>query len=114
PFFPYTTLFRSRYFSLRIKTDHLAQTITNLEKQWTKIAPNRPFSYNFLDDSLSKQYEADFRFQRLFTAFSSLALFIACLGLLGLATYTAQQRTKEISVRKVLGASTMSIVGLLI
>ena len=103
----------TRYFSLRIKTDHLAQTITNLEKQWTKIAPNRPFSYSFLDDSLSKQYEADFRFQRLFTAFSSLALFIACLGLLGLATYTAQQRTKEIGVRKVLGASTMSIVGLL-
>ena len=103
----------TRYFSLRIKTDHLAQTIANLEKQWTEIAPNRPFSYSFLDDSLSKQYEADFRFQRLFTGFSSLALFIACLGLLGLATYTAQQRTKEIGVRKVLGASTISIVGLL-
>jgi len=103
----------SRYFSLKIKTDHLSQTIGNLEKQWTKIAPNRPFSYNFLDDNLGKLYESDYRFQRLFTGFSSLALFIACLGLLGLATYTAQQRTKEIGVRKVLGASTLNIVGLL-
>lgn len=103
----------SRYFSLKIKTDHLSQTIGNLEKQWTKIAPNRPFSYSFLDDNLGKLYESDYRFQRLFTGFSSLALFIACLGLLGLATYTAQQRTKEIGVRKVLGASTLNIVGLL-
>jgi len=103
----------SRYLVLKIKTDHLSRTISSLEKQWTEIAPQRPFTYSFLDDSFNKQYESDFRFQRLFTAFSSLALFIACLGLLGLATYTAQQRTKEIGVRKVLGASTFNIVNLL-
>jgi len=105
--------YSSRYFTMKIKTDHINKTIEDLEKTWGEIAPNRPFIYSFLDDSFNHQYEADFRFQRLFTAFSGLALFIACLGLLGLATYTAQQRTKEIGVRKVLGATTFNIVHLL-
>jgi len=105
--------YSSRYFTLKVKTEHIRETIANLEKLWRQIAPNRPFTYSFLNDSFNRQYEADYRFQRLFTAFSGLALFIACLGLLGLATYTAQQRTKEIGVRKVLGATTISIVHLL-
>lgn len=105
--------YSSRYFTLKVKTENIRETVSNIKKSWSQIAPNRPFTYSFLNDSFNRQYEEDFRFQRLFTAFSGLALFIACLGLLGLATYTAQQRTKEIGVRKVLGATTLSIVHLL-
>ncbi len=69
--------------------------------------------YSFLDEDFNRQYKSDFIFRRLFTTFACLAIFIACLGLLGLATYTAQQRTKEIGIRKVLGADVRNIVGLL-
>src|SRR3989337_693595 len=80
---------------------------------WSKLAPHRPFLYSFLDEDFNRQYQSDFIFRKLFTTFSCLAIFIACLGLLGLATYTAQQRTKEIGIRKVLGADMRNIVGLL-
>lgn len=103
----------SRFITLKVRTSALPQTLAKLEKTWSELAPNRPFLYSFLDDSFNRQYEADFRFRRLFSVFSGLALFIACLGLLGLATYTAQQRTKEIGIRKVLGASVVGIVQLL-
>ncbi len=103
----------SKFLTLKVQSDTVPETLAKLERIWAKLAPHRPFLYSFLDASFNRQYEADFRFRRLFTAFSGLALFIACLGLLGLATYTAQQRTKEIGVRKVLGASIASIVRLL-
>ncbi len=103
----------SRFITLKISTSALPKTLAKLERMWSELAPNRPFLYSFLDDSFNRQYEADFRFRRLFSVFSGLALFIACLGLLGLATYTAQQRTKEIGIRKVLGASVVGIVRLL-
>ena len=103
----------SRFITLKVSTFALSETIAKLNQLWTELAPHRPFLYSFLDESFSRQYEADFRFRRLFTVFSGLALFIACLGLLGLATYTAPQRTKEIGVRKVLGASIPSIIRLL-
>lgn len=102
-----------RYLSLKIKSDNIQQAITNIEQKWTALAPHRPFLYSFLDDSFNTQYEADFKFKNLFTIFSFLAILIACLGLLGLATYSAVQRTKEIGVRKVLGAEVTSIVALL-
>ncbi|KGE15452.1 ABC transporter permease [Sphingobacterium deserti] len=103
----------SKFITLKIQNTGTLETVAELRHIWKSIAPHRPFLYNFLDDSFNRQYESDYRFRRLFSAFSGLALFIACLGLLGLATYTAQQRTKEIGVRKVLGASTFSIVKLL-
>jgi putative ABC transport system permease protein len=103
----------SRYFTLKVKPENIQATIGALKNVWTNVAPQRPFLYNFLDESFSRQYDADIRFRGLFTFFSGFAVLIACLGLLGLATYTAQQRTKEIGVRKVLGASTGSIVQLL-
>lgn len=103
----------SRYLTLHIQSEDLPATITELGKLWSKLVPHRPYLYSFLDESFNRQYEADLRFKRLFTVFSGLAIFIACLGLLGLATYTAQQRTKEIGVRKVLGASVTNIVRLL-
>jgi putative ABC transport system permease protein len=99
--------------ALRIKSDNIHATIAALEKQWNQLSPQRPFLYSFLDDSFNRQYQADLHFGRLFSVFSGLAIFIACLGLFGLASFTAQQRTKEIGIRKVLGASAFSIVTLL-
>ncbi|HEY0744322.1 MAG TPA: ABC transporter permease [Chryseosolibacter sp.] len=105
--------YSSRYVTVKIRPENVNETIASLEHVWKQIVPQRPFLYSFLDDTFNRQYKADFIFRRLFTTFSCLAIFIACLGLLGLATYTAQQRTKEIGIRKVLGADMKSIVGLL-
>jgi putative ABC transport system permease protein len=109
PYEPYAC----RYLSLKIRSQNIPETIEAVRKIWTQLAPHRPFLYSFLDDSFDQQYQKDFKFRTLFTGFSSLAIFIACLGLLGLATYTADLRTKEIGIRKVLGASVNSIVALL-
>ena len=102
-----------KYLSLKIKSENMQQAISNIEQKWAELAPHRPFLYTFLNESFNTQYEADIKFKKLFTLFSFLAIFIACLGLLGLATYSAVQRTKEIGVRKVLGAEVSSIVRLL-
>lgn len=109
PFVPYA----SRYLSIKVKSGNLPQTVGHVGEVWKSLAPHRPFLYSFLDDDFNRQYKGDFMFRRLFTVFSCLAIFIACLGLLGLATYMAQQRTKEIGIRKVLGADIRNIVGLL-
>ncbi len=109
PFEPYA----SRYLSLKIKSENIAQTINEVQRVWSQLAPHRPFLYSFLNDDFDRQYRSDFIFRKLFTTFSCLAIFIACLGLLGLATYTAEQRTKEIGIRKVLGANVQNIVLLL-
>jgi len=102
-----------RYLSLKIKSDNFQRTLKEVETKWAELAPHRPFLSSFLDESFNEQYEADTRFTQLFTLFSFLAIFIACLGLLGLATYSAMQRTREIGIRKVLGAEVSSIVTLL-
>ena len=109
PFEPYA----SRYLSIKVKSENIAETVKSVGEVWRRLVPHRPFLYSFLDDDFNKQYKADFMFRRLFTTFSCLAIFIACLGLLGLATYTAERRTKEIGIRKVLGADLRSIVALL-
>ncbi|NCD71126.1 ABC transporter permease [Mucilaginibacter agri] len=96
-----------------VKADHISATIAALEKTWKTEAPQRPFLYHFLDESFNKQYESDQHFGYLFSLFSCLASLIACLGLFGLATFTAQQRIKEIGIRKVLGASVSNIVVLI-
>jgi len=99
--------------SLTVKVDNLSATLDNLKKTWDKIAPQRPFMYHFLDESFGAQYEADRHFGQLFTLFAMLAIGIACLGLFGLSTFMAQQRVKEIGIRKVLGSSVMGIMMLL-
>jgi putative ABC transport system permease protein len=96
-----------------IKADNIPATIAALEKTWKSAAPQRPFLYHFLDESFNQQYESDRHFGYLFNLFSCLAILIACLGLFGLATFTAQQRIKEIGIRKVLGASVYNIVVLI-
>ena len=93
-----------------VKGNNIPVTLAALERNWRNVAPQRPFSYYFLDQSFNIQYESDQHFGYLFSLFSFLAIFIACLGLFGLATFTAQQRTKEIGIRKVLGASVFNIV----
>ncbi len=100
-------------FVVRIRPENAAATLGFLEQKWTKLAPNWPFDYKFLDDEFAKLYESEQTFGRLFGVFTGLSIFVACLGLFGLASFTAQQRTKEIGVRKVLGASVGSIVALL-
>lgn len=102
-----------RYLSLRISSTNYKEVIAAVENKWSQLAPHRPFIYSFLDDAFNKQYVADIRFRKLFTIFSCLAIFIACLGLFGLATYSAMLRTKEIGIRKVLGAEVSTIVALL-
>jgi putative ABC transport system permease protein len=109
PFEPYA----SRYLSVKIKPENIEGTVRSIGEVWHSLVPHRPFLYSFLDDDFNKQYQTDFMFRRLFTTFACLAIFIACLGLLGLATYTAERRTKEIGIRKVLGADLRSIVALL-
>lgn len=99
--------------SLHIDAQNVSGTLADLEKQWNSLAPQRPFEYFFLDEAFDKQYRDETRFGNLFVCFASLSIFIACLGLFGLATFTAQQRTKEIGIRKVLGATVTSVLGLL-
>ncbi len=105
--------FSSGYLSLAVQSKDLPSTMEKIKNMWEALVPHRQFLVSFLDESFNNQYEADIRFKKLFTLFSCLAILIACLGLLGLATYSAVQRTKEIGIRKVLGAGVPNIVGLL-
>ena len=102
-----------QFLSIKVTTNNLSSTIKTIQSKWNQIIPNRPFDYTFLDESFDKQYRAEDRFGNLFFYFAILAIFISCLGLLGLASYSTIQRTKEIGVRKVLGASVPNIVNLL-
>ena len=89
------------------------QMMDALRSVWTEVLPTEPFDATFLDDQLQTQYRTEQQLGQIVGLFSALAILIACLGLFGLATYTTQQRTKEIGIRKAVGASTTSIVGLL-
>jgi putative ABC transport system permease protein len=91
----------------------MPQTVAAVKTLWDNVFPNTVFSYFFLDDKYDQQYRADTQFGLVVTAFSVLTIFIACLGLFGLSSYTITQRSKEIGIRKVLGASVGSIVKLL-
>jgi putative ABC transport system permease protein len=102
-----------RYIAVKVNTDDFQSTIAFLEEKFRDVVPNRSFEYFFLDDNLNKLYEAEDKMSKVFTAFSFLAIFIACLGLFALASFTAEQRTKEVGIRKVMGASVIGIVGLI-
>ena len=101
------------YYSIKFATTSPHQTIDAIKKSWDRYFPNDPFSYFFLDESFNDQYKADTRFGQVFGLFASLAILIACFGLLGLSAYNVLQRTKEIGIRKVLGASSQHLVFLL-
>jgi putative ABC transport system permease protein len=101
------------YTSIKVTAGSLSGTIHYLQQIWAKTLPNLPFNYFFLDSDFNNQYSSENRFGRLFLYFSILAIFISCLGLLGLASYNTLQRTREIAIRKVLGASVSGILSLL-
>ncbi len=97
------------YIYFRIKPGSLHETMASLNKSWTKVMPLYPFDYQFLDQEIDKIYRVEERTGNLLKDFSVLAILIACFGLFGLATYTIEQRTRELGLRKVLGASGSSI-----
>ncbi len=101
------------YLVMRIKPENISSTVSFVEKTWKAVVPGRPFDYSFLDQHFDDIYKNDQRTGDMFGFFSFMAIFIACLGLFGLASFTAEQRTKEIGVRKVLGSSVSGIVILL-
>jgi len=101
------------FFSLRLSTNDLPATMVAVEQTWQTLFPGYTFASFFLDADFDTQYRTEQRLMKIFGAFSMLAILIACLGLFGLAAFTAQQRTKEIGVRKALGASVPGIVLLL-
>jgi putative ABC transport system permease protein len=97
----------------KVRTTSVSGLLSSVEQTWKKMAPGMPFSYRFLDDAFDRMYRAEQRVGQISIAFSILAILVACMGLFGLATYAAEQRLKEIGIRKVLGASVTSIVKML-
>ncbi|HET6252773.1 MAG TPA: ABC transporter permease [Puia sp.] len=99
--------------SLRISGSHAHQLAGQIETLWRKMAPSQPFSYTFMDEEFNNLYLSEQRMGNISLSFSLLAIFIACLGLFGLTAYAAEQRTREIGIRKVLGATVIGIIRLL-
>lgn len=104
---------RKSFLAVRVTGVDLPGTLAMMSSVWKEFAPGWPFEYSFLEENLEANYDADRRFGELFGTFASLAILVAALGLLGLAAFTAEQRTSEIGVRKVLGANVPDIVLLL-
>jgi putative ABC transport system permease protein len=100
--------------SVRLRPDMIPQTLNSIDKAWHTFAPIAVVSHTFLDDSFSKLYQEDERQGQMFGIFVGIAIFIACLGLFGLAAFTAGRRTKEIGLRKVFGGRTRDVVKLLL
>lgn len=102
-----------QHISLRLSTGNMPETLAATERCWQQFFPDLPFDYFFANEHFGRQYAADRRLATLFTWFVSLAIMLACVGLFGLSAFTVQRRVKEIGIRKVLGATTAGIVGLL-
>ncbi|MEQ8471319.1 MAG: ABC transporter permease [Marinoscillum sp.] len=98
------------YMALRVDAGSVTESIGYLDKLWNEFNPNLPFEYSFMDQEFEAKYRSEQKLGTLFTIFSSLAIFIACLGLFGLAAFTTDQRKKEIGIRKVLGASMANLM----
>ncbi|MEM1324909.1 MAG: ABC transporter permease [Bacteroidota bacterium] len=98
---------------IRLNEGDLQNQVVDIRSVWTQLAPDAPFEFAFLDDTIQQQYEQEARMSSIFTIFAGLAIFIACLGLFGLTTFMVQRKVKEIGIRKVLGASVTGIVALL-
>jgi putative ABC transport system permease protein len=117
PIQPYAFLLNNtpyfNYLIVHVNTDRTGQVIASLEQTWKAIRPDEPFEYTFLDEDFQRNYQADVRVSRLVSYFTVISILISCLGLFGLAAFAAQQRTKEIGIRKVLGAGVSDIVNLL-
>jgi putative ABC transport system permease protein len=101
------------FFSLKVKSNNASKTLTEVEAEWNRFFPGNPFDYFYLDTFFNRQYGKEDQFGKVFSIFSGLAIFVSCLGLFGLSAFSALQRTKEIGIRKVLGASVPNILLLL-
>ena len=114
---PYLFAFKGErcppYFSLKMNLSNIQETIAHIESTYESVFPGNPFNYFFLDDHFNQQYQSDLQFGNLFSAFSILAIFIACLGLFALVSFSAILRVKEIGIRKVFGASVGNLMILL-
>jgi putative ABC transport system permease protein len=113
---PFLLMLSTDYFdtiSVRVKPGDVRRTIDFIQKEWEETYPGEQFEFNFLDRRIDLLYESERKIRNIFLIFSILSIFVACLGLFGLAAFTAEERTKEIGVRKVLGASTGNILFLL-
>lgn len=96
--------------ALRIKPENISETLTFIENKWAELEPEWPFAYTFMDDAFDKMYKSEERLNALFTIFTGLGIFIACIGLFGLVYYTTTQKVREIGIRKVLGAGIKDIL----
>jgi putative ABC transport system permease protein len=101
------------YLTVHVKAGNISSVLKTIENVWHKYDPNDPFEYTFLDEEFKKNYAADNRLASIVGYFTLIAILISCLGLFGLAAFSAEQRTKEIGIRKVLGASVTTVVSLL-
>ena len=99
--------------SVRINSDNISNVVAQVRNKWKAIAPSQPFNYSFMDDDFNNLYKAEQRTGQIFITFAVLAILIACLGLFGLITFAAEQRVKEIGIRKVLGASVSDVATML-
>jgi putative ABC transport system permease protein len=102
-----------QFISVRLTSDNLSQTIGRIEKIWAQFEPERAMEFSFLDDQLDQAYRFESQLGKIAAYFTGLAIFIACMGLFGLASFAAAQRTKEIGIRKTLGASVGGVILLL-
>ncbi|HTN08459.1 ABC transporter permease [Agriterribacter sp.] len=98
---------------IKVKTKDMAGLLATMKQEWAKFGPEEPFTYNFMDELYNKTYAAEQKTGRILNIFAALTILVACMGLFGLATYTAEQRSKEIGIRKVLGASVTQVTGML-
>jgi putative ABC transport system permease protein len=97
----------------RLNTGDIAPVLSQIKNKWRAMAPTQPFDYSFMDEDFNRQYNTERRTGQIFISFAVLAILVACLGIFALVAYAAEQRVKEIGIRKVLGASVLSIVNLL-
>ena len=104
---------QTSYLPIRIRPADISKTISLIKDEWKKYVPAKPFEYFFLDEDFDRLYQSEQKTGQIFTSFSILAIFIACLGLFGLTAFTVERRIKEIGIRKVLGASISTIVFLI-
>ena len=101
------------YIDVRVAPDNMRETLQYLEATWQQFAPDMPFQFTFMDDDINEHYVAEDQFLSVFTTFAMLSVLIGCLGLFGLTAFIMKRRTKEIGIRKVLGAEVPRLVGVL-
>ena len=101
------------FMSMKLKTNDYQASLAKVEQSWDELAPGQPFEYSFLDDRFTNMYETESQLGEIFSIFAGLAIVIACLGLFGLAAFTAEQKTKEVGIRKVLGANMGQLIYLM-